>query len=87
MLRVESNALCFYGLQGVSLVIKFDKGRCMDLIGIFPSVVTFGVPFPLDQILQVLMMSPSPVSMDLFHFIFLFSINQIRWRSGEVRAM
>jgi hypothetical protein len=87
MLMFESDMLCFYGFQSISLMITFDEGWCMDVIGIFLSVVAFRVVLPFDQILQGLMVFPSPVSMDLFHFIFLFSINQIRGRPGEVRAM
>jgi hypothetical protein len=70
-------------------VIKFDEGRCMDLIGIFlfPGVVTFGIALPFDQVLQGLAMPPSLVSMDLFYFIFLFSINEIRRWSGKVGSM
>jgi hypothetical protein len=83
----ESNAMCFYGLQGSSLVIKFDEGRCMDLIGIFPGVVAFGIALPFDQVLPGLATPPSLVSADLFYFIFLFSINQIRRWSGKVGSM
>jgi hypothetical protein len=68
-------------------MIEFDELQGMDLIGIFPSVVAFGVSFPFDQILQGLAPSPSPVGMDLFHFVFFFSINQIRGRSCEVGPM
>jgi hypothetical protein len=68
-------------------VIEFDERGGMDLIGIFPSVVTFGVTLPFDQVLQGLVAPPSLVHADLFHFILLFSINQIRGRSCEVGAM
>jgi hypothetical protein len=68
-------------------VIEFDESWCMDLIGVFPSVVTFRVALPLDQILQGLMLPPGPVGTYLLHFILLLAINQIRWQSGEVRAM
>jgi hypothetical protein len=67
-------------------MIEFDECGGMDLIGVFPSVVTFGVTLPLDQILQGLVAPPSLVCTDLFHFILLFSINQIRGRSCEVGA-
>ena len=68
-------------------MIKFDEGWHVDLIGVFPSVVAFRITFPFDQILQGLMLPPGPVGMYLLHFVFLFSINQIWWRSGEVGAM
>jgi hypothetical protein len=68
-------------------MIEFDEHGGMDLIGIFPSVVTFGIALPFDQILQGLAAPPSPVCMDLFHFVFFFSINQVGWRLGEVRTV
>jgi hypothetical protein len=80
----KSDSLSFYAIQGVSLVIEFDESWCMDLIGIFPSVVAFGIPFPFDQILQGLVASPFLMGTDLFHLVFFFSINQIRRRSCEV---
>jgi hypothetical protein len=56
----------------------------MDLIGILPGVIAFGVSFPFDQVLQGFVSPPGPMGMYLFHFIFFFSINQIGWRSGEI---
>jgi hypothetical protein len=79
--------VCFYALQGISLMVMFDENWCMDLIGIFPGVVAFRVTLPFDEILQGLAMSPSPMATDLFHFIFFLSINQIRGRLGEVWPM
>jgi hypothetical protein len=68
-------------------MIEFDECWCVDLIGIFPSVVTFRVALPFDQILQGLAPPPGPVGTDLFHFILFFAINQIWWWSGEVGAV
>jgi hypothetical protein len=83
----KSNTSCIYGFQSVSLMVVSDEDWHVDLISVFSGVVAFRVTLPFDQILQGLAMSPSPVSADLFHFIFLFSINQIRGRSGEVRTV
>jgi hypothetical protein len=69
------------------LVIEFDELGCMDLISVFPSVVAFRVALSFDQILQGLGAPPGPMGTYLLHFIFLFPINQIRWRSGKVGAM
>ena len=44
----------FYPLEGVVFVIEFDQVWGMCLIGIFPSIVAFGVSFPFDQILELL---------------------------------
>jgi hypothetical protein len=59
----------------------------MDLIGILPGVVAFGVTLPLDQILQGLALPPGLVGVYLLHFVFFFPINQIRWQSREVRPV
>jgi hypothetical protein len=32
-------------------MIEFDEDGCVNLIGVFPSVVTFGVTFPFDEVL------------------------------------
>ena len=56
-------------------MVEFDELGRMDLIGVFPSVVAFGVACPLDQVLQGLGPPPGPMGTDLFHFVFFFSIN------------
>ena len=68
-------------------MIAFDERRGMDLIGVFPGVVAFRVTFPFDQVLQGFAASLSPLCVDLFYFIFFFSINQIRGRSREVGSV
>jgi hypothetical protein len=68
-------------------VVKFDEFGRVDLIGFFPGVVAFGVALPFDQILQGLGLPPGPMRMYLLHFVLLFSINQIWWRSGEVGSV
>ena len=56
-------------------MIEFDELWGMHLISWFPCVVTFRVPFPLDEILE----PPSPTMMlvvnNALHFILLFTIN------------
>jgi hypothetical protein len=74
-------------MSGQRLVIEFDELGRMNLIGVFPSVVAFGVTLPFDQILQGPGPPPGPMGTYLLHFVLLFSVNQIRWRSGEVRAV
>jgi hypothetical protein len=76
VLMFESNMSHFYGLQSINLMIVFDEDWHVGLIGIFPSVVAFRIALSFDQILQGLVLSPSSVGTDLFHFfIFIFSIN------------
>ena len=56
-------------------MIKFDEFRSMHLISWFPCVVTFRVPFPLDEILEL--SSPTMMSVvdNVLHFIFFFIVN------------
>jgi hypothetical protein len=68
-------------------MVEFDELGRMDLIGVLPSIVAFGVSLPFDQILQGPGPPPGPMGTYLFHLVFLFSIDQIRWRSGEVGAV
>ena len=56
-------------------MVEFDECGGMVLIGVLLSVVAFRVTFPFDQILQGLVTSPSPVTTDLLHLIFFFSVN------------
>ena len=44
----------FYLLEGIVFVIEFDQLWGMCLIGVFPSIVAFGVSAPFDQILELL---------------------------------
>jgi hypothetical protein len=76
-----------YSFLSVCLVIEFDKGWRVDLIGVLPSVVAFRVTLSFDQILQGLALPPGTVGMYLFHFVFFFAINKIQWWLGEVRAV
>jgi len=77
----------FYPLERVVLMIKFDEVRGMGLIGIFPSVITFGVSLPFDEILELSRASMTSVASYQLHFVFCFSINQVRRWSGKVGAV
>ena len=68
-------------------MIEFDQFWRMDLIGIFPSIVTFGVSLPFDEVLEHPRPSMTSVASYQLHFIFCFSINQFRRRSGKVWAV
>ena len=65
-------------------MIKFDELWGMHLVSWFPSVVTFGVPFPFDEILELSSLTMMLVVDNTLHFILLFTINQVRWWSGEI---
>ena len=56
-------------------MIKFDEFRGMHLVSWFPCVVTFGVPFPFDEILELSSPTMMSVVNNALHLIFLFSVN------------
>ena len=68
-------------------LIMLDKIRGMDLISWFPCVVAFGVSLPFDEVLKPLRSSELSVCDNSFDFIFFFSVNEVRRRSGEVWAV
>ncbi len=64
-----------------------DKFRGMNLISWFPCVVAFGISFPFDEILELLCPPELSVCDDSFNFVLVFSVDEVRWWSGEVWAM
>ena len=68
-------------------MIKFDELWGVHLISWFPCVVTFGVPFPFDEILESSSPSMTSVVNNVLHFVFFFSVNQVRRWSGKVWSM
>ena len=65
-------------------VIKFDQVGGVYLISWFPGVVTFRVPFPFDEVLELSRFSVMTVIDNALHFILLFSIDKVRWWSRKV---
>ena len=53
----------------------------------FPGVVTCGISFPLDQVMDLASSALWFLIQDLFYFIFWFSIDKVRWRSGNVMSL
>ncbi len=68
-------------------LIMLDKFRGMNLISWFPCVVTFGVSLPFYEVLKSFRSSELSVCDDLLDFVFLFSIDEVWGRSGEVWAV
>ncbi len=73
--------------MGCCGVVMLDKFRGMHLVSWLPCVVTFGVPFPFDEVLKPFRSSELSVCDYSFDFVFLFSINKVRRWSGEVWAV
>ena len=65
-------------------MIDFEQIWRVDLVSGFPHIVTFGVSFPFDEILELLRPSVTSVIQDVFYFILFFSTDKVRWGSGEV---
>ena len=68
-------------------MIEFDFFQGMHLVSWFPCIVTFRVSFPFDEILELSSPSMTSVVNDALHLIFLFSVNQVRWWSGEIGSV
>ena len=49
----EGEESSFYPLEGAMLVVLLCYFRGVHVCGVFPCVVTFRVPFPLDEVLKV----------------------------------
>jgi hypothetical protein len=83
----EAGMSCFYARDGRLSVIGFKGVRGMDVPSRLPSVIAFGIAFPLYEILQGFVAPESPMIADLLHFVFFFSFDKVRWRPGEVGAV
>ena len=71
----ELSMVMFYALWGVHLTHWL------------PCIITFGVPFPFDKILQGPRSSMMSVVDYLFHHIFLLPFDKVRWQPGVVRPV
>ncbi len=58
---------------------------CLHIVLWFPGVVTFRVPFPLDQVLEF--MSLITMGPDGLDFILHFTFDHVRWWPREVLAV
>jgi hypothetical protein len=65
-------------------MIFFDQLFGVDAIFRFPRVVAVGISFPLKEVLQLPLSSLVSVIEDGFYFVFVFSPDQLGWRSDKV---
>ena len=65
-------------------MIKSDQVRGVHLISWFPCVVAFRVSLPFDEVLELSRPSVMTVIDNALHFIFLFSVDKVRWWSRKV---
>ena len=68
-------------------MILFDNFQGMHIVDRFPSVVACWVPFPLDKVLQSLVLSEEPVIDNHFYFELLVPLHEVRGGSHKVRTM
>ena len=65
-------------------MIEFNQVWGVYLISWFPCVVALSVSFPFDEVLEPLRSPVMTVIDDALHFVFLFSVDKVRWWSGKV---
>ena len=73
-----------YMLQRVTLMIFLEQLRGLDVLDGFPGVVAFGVPFPLDQILEPPSPTVTAMVSNRLDFVLFSIIDKVRWGSREV---
>ena len=56
-------------------MILFEKVWGMDILDRFPGVITFRVPFPFHEVLELSRLTLVPVIDQMFDLIFLCSLN------------
>jgi hypothetical protein len=71
-------------LEVMASIVLFEKVRGVQLVPCFPGVIGFRVTFPFEEILKSFVLPKVAMTSDGLHFVFRFSINEIRWWSREV---
>jgi hypothetical protein len=74
-------------LEAMASIVLFEELRGVQLIFRLPGVIGLRVSFPLKEILELFVLPEVAMVSDGFHFIFRFSVDKVRWGSGEVRAV
>ena len=62
-------------MKRVMLVVPFEEVRGMDILGWFPGVVAFGVPFPLHKVLECSRLPMMSVIDQVFDLVFFGPLN------------
>ena len=71
-------------LQRVALMILSEYLWGLDVFNRLPGVVAFGVPFPLDQILELSPPAVTAVVLNRLNLVLLLIIDKVRWGSRVV---
>ena len=68
-------------------MISFYEVWGVYLVSWFPSVIALRISFPFEEILELFSSTMTSVASYLFHLIFCFSCNKVRWWSGIVGSV
>jgi len=71
-------------LQGVTPMVFSEQLWGLDMFNGLPGVIAFGVPFPLDQILEFSPPAVTAMVSNRLDFVLLSIIDKVRWGSREV---
>jgi len=74
-------------LQRVALMILPEQLLGLDVFDGLPSVVAFGVPFPLDQVLELSPPAVTAMVSNRLDFVLFSIIDKVRWGSREVLSV
>ena len=70
-----------YMLQRVTLMIFPEQLRGLDVFDGLPGVVAFGVPLPLDQVLELPPPAVTAMVSNRLDFVLFSIIDKVRWGS------
>ncbi len=62
-------------MQGIALVILFEKVWSMDVLDRLPGVVAFGVPFPLHKVLERSGLTMMSMVNQVFNLVFFSTLD------------
>jgi hypothetical protein len=68
-------------------VVAFKQCRSVHICCGLPRIVAVRVTLPLDQVLELALMPGIAVIDDGFYLELFLTLDEIRWRSGEVGTM
>ena len=80
---LSSRSLPFI-LEGVTLMVFLNQLRSKHVSLVFPGVVSSGISFPFDKVLEVSSFPKVAMIDDGLDFVFLFSINDVWGRTWKI---
>jgi hypothetical protein len=76
-----------YMLEGVTLVVLFENFRGVHVFDWLPGVVAFGVPLPLNEVLELPPSAPPTMVSNALDFILFLIIDKVRRWPREVLSV